>query len=136
MNADTLFSWIKTLDSATITVCVNEGVIQYDIGSKQSKFKVGYAADHENGLLFYLNAALHDIGSVVVRQFLEKKIAVITPNGKKMQIPEKNLYMFVSNGTAFMPMDERDVEDAQNTDSLTGVKLPHEEGVHYCKYRA
>lgn len=53
---------------------------------------VGHHPAHERCLMEMLGVGLLMRGSAVVRQFLTIKTERLMPNGKKMWIPEKNVY--------------------------------------------
>ena len=122
MNINELIKWIKTM-KATITINSGTEVCAYDINSKESKFQIGYEPEHE---FLFRSILQYQSVSVVVREFL--------PLLKNEKIPTKNIYMFFGRDGFFQIISKEDVEDAMNTDCMTGKRIQPEKKVVYCQY--
>lgn len=81
-----------------------------------------------------LFSAFHVRGAVIIRQFLSEKIRITAPNGKRIDIPKKNIYSIsIYNGDWF-PHSKETMEWAHNTEYGTGKILLPEEGVSFIDF--
>lgn len=97
---------------------------------------VGYSPAHFSGMLHLMEAGIRNGGAVTVRQYLSIKTERLMPNGKKMWIPEKNVYgVFLGNET-YVAVSARSMEHSHNTDAQTGQPLPAEPSVHFVEWPA
>jgi hypothetical protein len=126
---DDLLIRIKQLPGAKIVTLAHETtVFEIDIDLQGV---CGYGPGDEPLFRAQLARALHEGGGLMSRQFLPVKVQRRMPNGKRLWVPEKNLYgVFLGSGTVHALSAEA-VRDAACTDATTGAPLEPEDGVHY-----
>jgi hypothetical protein len=91
----------------------------------------GYHPSHKLLFCRELHRALHESGSLVIRQFLHLGIKRKLPNGKEMVLPEKNLYGIALAKGAWYGIEAECLKKCFEIDAETGKALSREEGVHY-----
>lgn len=91
----------------------------------------GYQPGVRELFLAKLMSAIQGSGSIIIREFLPIKVKTILPNGKKMWIPEKNLYGITLQKGAWMGLSQEELQQCYSIDASSGSPINHEEGVHY-----
>jgi len=92
---------------------------------------IGYHKSHKR--LFYarLRRAINTHGGLVIRQFLPIKVERISPSGKKIWIPIKNVYGVYLGEGSWAPLSAAEIREVSCTDAKTGKPLPPEQDVRY-----
>lgn len=98
--------------------------------------EVGYHPLHREHLISLLKGAIRKSGAVTVRQFLKIKSERVMPNGKKVWIPEKNLYGVRLGSGRYEMITGEAMKQSYETDCETGLPLPKDPSVHFVAWPA
>jgi hypothetical protein len=115
----------------TLVMEENEEAFSIDV-SEDGVF--GYDEDAYYLLVAKLASALDYGGGLIIRQFLPEKIKATMPSGERRLIPKKNIYGINLSYGDWTPLSAIVVEQACNTDHVTGERLEPEVGVNYCAF--
>ena len=119
--------------SKILTLVTNQGAVAFDMGPGN---EIGYARNHRDMLLSTMMNGIKHGGGLMLRQFLSVKSERTMPNGKKLWIPEKNVYGASLGQEVWELLDGRNTREAHNTDSQTGEPLEKDPGVHFPNWPA
>lgn len=116
-------------DSKIITlVFPTHEVFKFDIDTEGN---VGYEKSHKKMFLSLLAQQLSHGGVLTIRQFTSLKTEIISPNGKKMWIPIKNLYSLRLGHQQWLGVSKEELRICYSYDAVTGDPLTPEPSVLY-----
>ena len=116
------------LPGSKILTVVGREIFSIDLGPEH---QIGYERRHRKLLLAAIGQAMAHGGGVIVRQFLAVRTERVMPNGKKLWIPEKNLYGATLGEGKWILMPGQFTQEAHLTDAATGQRLEKEPGTHF-----
>lgn len=129
----TVKQFLQELESHCVTSAIVSLSSGFRLDLKRTKKGVKYGHDRTHKPLFL--AKLHGQLGVVLRTFTANTMSVITPFGKSMEMPVKELRMYFveqqASGLRVLKATPEACFAAQNTDSSTGEPLPGETAVEY-----
>lgn len=121
---------LKTIPGQKI-VTVTSDIVHEFIIDIAADGTIGYDPNHEEHLNLRLSEALSSSGAAIVRQFTPIKVERLLPNGKRMFIPQKNVFGFLLKNNDWYGLSAAALADAYRTDAKTGEKLTPEPDILY-----
>jgi hypothetical protein len=95
---------------------------------------IGYRKSHKRMFYTQLRKAMNTYGGLIIRQFLPIKVERLSPQGKKIWIPIKNVYGISLGYNSWSPLSAAEVRSACCTDAETGKPIPPEPDVRYLTF--
>jgi hypothetical protein len=124
-SVDKLIDYIRQIPNTKIvTLSIDdEKVSSFDI-DVDDHGAFGYEKGHLDLFRAKLLTAFRFGGGMVIRQFLHLKNEYTNPEGKKVWIPQKNIYGVLIQDGKWHPLPKDEMRVAFTTDAQTGQRLP------------
>jgi hypothetical protein len=132
-NLDLLMVEILKIPGDKIITLTDQDQCSFKVDVSQEGV-FGYQSGVKELFLAKLMKAFYGNGAIIIREFLPVKVERVLSNGKKMWIPEKNLYGIALQQGEWVGLSQEELQQCYATDAKSGQPLNQEDGVRYRKF--